>query len=171
MAPLMCHKKVIVKSFFDSFISIKLTFSGLISFVLLVDTLRLRQNDHHFAVILTCISNVNHGIELKFHPNLVQRVQSRNSLYRFGYGIAAEQGVVLHDDVIKWKHFPRYWPFVRRIHRSPVNSSHNGQWRGALMLSLICAWINGWVNNLKADDLWRAHFNVTVMELSEPLMA
>ena len=29
-----------------------------------------------------------------------------------------------HDDVIKWKHFPRYWPFVRGIHRSPVNSSH-----------------------------------------------
>ena len=24
----------------------------------------------------------------------------------------------LHDDVIKWKHFPRYWPFVRGIHRS-----------------------------------------------------
>ena len=22
-----------------------------------------------------------------------------------------------HDDVIKWKHFPRYWPFVRGIHR------------------------------------------------------
>ena len=41
---------------------------------------------------------------------------------------------ILHDDVIKWKHFPRYWPFVRGIHRSPVNSSHKGQWRGALML-------------------------------------
>ena len=27
-----------------------------------------------------------------------------------------------HDDVIKWKHFPRYWPFVWGIHRSPVNS-------------------------------------------------
>ena len=27
-----------------------------------------------------------------------------------------------HDDVIKWKHFPRYWPFVRGIHRWPVNS-------------------------------------------------
>ena len=27
-----------------------------------------------------------------------------------------------HNDVIKWKHFPRYWPFVRGIHRSPVNS-------------------------------------------------
>ena len=33
----------------------------------------------------------------------------------------------LHDDVIKWKHFPRYWPFVRGIHRSPVNSQHKGQ--------------------------------------------
>ena len=32
-----------------------------------------------------------------------------------------------HDDVIKWKHFPRYWPFVRGIHRSPVNSPHKGQ--------------------------------------------
>ena len=36
-----------------------------------------------------------------------------------------------HDDVIKWKHFPRYWPFVRGIHRPPVNSPHKGQWRGA----------------------------------------
>ena len=24
----------------------------------------------------------------------------------------------LYDDVIKWKHFPRNWPFVRGIHRS-----------------------------------------------------
>ena len=41
----------------------------------------------------------------------------------------------IHDDAIKWKHFPRYWPFVRGIHRSPVNSPHKGQWRGALMFS------------------------------------
>ena len=33
------------------------------------------------------------------------------------------------DDVIKWKHFPRHWPFVRGIHRSPVNSPHKGPWR------------------------------------------
>ena len=32
-----------------------------------------------------------------------------------------------HDDVIKWKHFPRYWPFGRGIHRSPVNSPHRDQ--------------------------------------------
>ena len=30
------------------------------------------------------------------------------------------QFLCFHDDVIKWKHFPRYWPFVRGIHRSPV---------------------------------------------------
>ena len=52
-----------------------------------------------------------------------------------------------HDDVIKWKHFPRYWPFVRGINRSLVNSPHKGQWHGALMFSFICAWINDWVNN------------------------
>ena len=45
-----------------------------------------------------------------------------------------------HDDVIKWKHFPRYWPFVRGIHRSPVNSHHKGQWRWAFIFPLICAW-------------------------------
>ena len=33
----------------------------------------------------------------------------------------------IHDDVIKWNNFPRYWPFVRGIHRSPVNSPHKGQ--------------------------------------------
>ena len=42
---------------------------------------------------------------------------------------------------------------------------HKGQWRGALVLSLICAWINGWVNNREAGDLRHhcAHFDVTVM--------
>ena len=71
----------------------------------------------------------------------------------------------IHDDVIKWKQFSRYWPFVQGIHRSPVNSQHKGQWRGALMFSLICAWINGWVNNDEASDLrrHRAHYDVIVM--------
>ena len=73
----------------------------------------------------------------------------------------------LYDDVIKWKHFPRNWPFVRGIHRSPVNSPHKGQWRGALMFSLICVWINDWVNNGEAGDLrrYRIHYDVTVMYL------
>ena len=76
---------------------------------------------------------------------------------------------VLHDDVIKWKRFPRYWPFVRGIHREPVNSPHKSHSRGALMLSLICVWINGWVNNREAGDLtrYRAHYEVSVMDLSD----
>ena len=70
-----------------------------------------------------------------------------------------------HDDVIKWKHFRRYWPFVRGVHWSPVNSLHKGPWRGALMITLICARINGWANNGEADGLRRnfAHYDVIVM--------
>ena len=70
-----------------------------------------------------------------------------------------------HDDVIKWKHFPRHWPFVRGIHRSTVNSPHKGQWCGSVMLSLICTRINGWVNNHQACDLrlHRAHYDVSEM--------
>ena len=80
------------------------------------------------------------------------------------YGL--DKGTVcLHDDVIKWNHFPRYWPFVRGIHRSPVNSPDKGQWRGALMFSFTCAWINAWVNNREAGNFWRhrAHYDVIVM--------
>ena len=72
-----------------------------------------------------------------------------------------------HSDVIKWKYFPRYWPFVRGIHGWPVNSLHKGQWRGALMFSLIYAWIRGCVNNREAGDLRRHHalYDVTVMDV------
>ena len=61
--------------------------------------------------------------------------------------------------------FPRYWTFVRGIHRAPVNSPHKGLCREALMSSLICVWINGWVNSREAGDLrrHRAHYDVTVM--------
>ena len=73
-----------------------------------------------------------------------------------------------HDDVIEWKHFSRYWPFVWAIHRSLVNSPHKGQWRGALFIFFICAWINDWVNNGEAGDLRRHHapFDVTVILLT-----
>ena len=51
------------------------------------------------------------------------------------------------------------------IYRSPVNSLHKVQWHGALMFSLICAWINGGVNTWEAGDLRRhgAHYDTTVM--------
>ena len=59
-------------------------------------------------------------------------------------------------DVVKWKHFPRYWPFVRRIDRSPVNSLNKNKCRGALVFSLIYSWTNSWLNKQKdAGDLRR----------------
>ena len=78
--------------------------------------------------------------------------------------------LILHDEVIKWKHFPLYWPFEWIIHRWRVNFPHKGQCRGALMFSLICAWNNGWVNNREAGDLRRhhAHYDVTVMLTVHP---
>ena len=71
----------------------------------------------------------------------------------------------IYDDVIKWKHFPRYWPSARGIHRWPVNSPHKDHWHGTLMFSLSCTWINDWVNNGEVGDLRRrrAHNDVTVM--------
>ena len=73
---------------------------------------------------------------------------------------------ILH--LITWTHFPRRWPLVRGINRSPVTSLHKGQWRGALMFPLICAWINGWANNREAGGLrrYRTNFDVIVMILS-----
>ena len=51
----------------------------------------------------------------------------------------------------------------------PGKFPHKGQWRGALMLSLICVWINGWENNREAGDLRRYrgntfYYDVTIME-------
>ena len=59
----------------------------------------------------------------------------------------------------RWRHQ------MEKFSRSPVNSPHKGQWRGALMLSLICDWVNSWVNIPEACDLRRrcAHYDVSVM--------
>ena len=77
-----------------------------------------------------------------------------------------------HGDVIKCKHFSCYWPFLKGIYRWPVDSTHKGKWRGALMFSLICAWTNGWANNRDAGDLrgHGAHFDVTVMKILQNLV-
>ena len=57
-----------------------------------------------------------------------------------------------HDDVIKWEYFPRNWPSVRGIHWTPMNSPHKGQWRRALMFSLICAGTNSWANYMDTSS-------------------
>ena len=111
------------------------------------------------------------GVQEKFGLKNFSIQKHRSFTQRPWYRHSMGEKSAIHDDVIKWKHFPRYWPFVRGIHRSPVNSPHNGQWRGALMFSLICIWINGWVNNREAGDLrrHRVHYDVTVMDYPDGL--
>ena len=71
-----------------------------------------------------------------------------------------------------WRHqmetFSALLAICAGIHRSLVNFPHKGQWRGALMFSFICVWINAWVNNRKAGDLrrYRAYYDVTVMMIN-----
>ena len=107
---------------------------------------------------------------LKLGPFLSKSAVDRTAISFIVIIIVHYCGNNTHDDVIKWKHFPRYWPFVRGIHRSPVNSPHKSQWRGALMFSFISARINGWVNNRDAGDLRRIrpHYDVTVMHRRRP---
>ena len=66
----------------------------------------------------------------------------------------------------RWRHQMEAFSALLAIcaGKSPV------QWRGALMFSLICARINGWVNNRKAGNLRRicAHYNVIVMKSKSP---
>ena len=75
----------------------------------------------------------------------------------------------IHDDIIAWKHFSCYWPFVRGIHRSPVNSPNKGQWCGDLMFCSVCAWINGWENNGDTSDFrcHHSHYDKAVMNYWE----
>ena len=72
--------------------------------------------------------------------------------------------------IIPWwrhqmEHFLCYWPFEWGINRSIVDSPHKGQWRRALMFSVMFAWPNEWTNNRNASDLRRhhSHYDVTVM--------
>ena len=89
------------------------------------------------------------------------KLKSMNIYKLFINGARSLPGV--HDDVIRWKHFPCYWPFVQGIHRSPGNSPHKEQWRRALMFFF---YLNGWVNNCEAGDLGRCHANYGVTVVS-----
>ena len=69
------------------------------------------------------------------------------------------------DDAIKWKHFPRYWPFVRVIHRWRVKSPTKAKDAELWYFLLSTPWINGWVNTRQVGDLrrHRGHHDVIVM--------
>ena len=79
--------------------------------------------------------------ELWRNPGAMMSYQNNewSLVHSFTSAIMWSDKLQCHDDVIKWKHIPRYWAFVRGIHRSPVNSLHKGQWRGVWCLLLSAA--------------------------------
>ena len=74
--------------------------------------------------------------------------------------------LVTHDDVIKWKHFQRYWPFVPGINQWPVNSPAQ---RPVIRSFVVFLYLNpnewlrkqsrGWWSEMPSCSLWR-HCNV-----------
>ena len=104
-------------------------------------------------------NNLLYICEGSLSPTNSQRCPIERPKWHF-VSLHAESSLMLcsqllyHDDAMKWKHFPRYWPFcVQR----PVTRM--------LMFSLICAWIKAWVKNREAGNLrhHRAHYDVIVM--------
>ena len=73
----------------------------------------------------------------------------------------------IHDGVVKWKHFPRYWPFVRGIHRStqrPVARSFDVFFDLRLNKRLSKQSWSWWFETL-SHPLWR-HCNENTSELA-----
>ena len=99
----------------------------------------------------------------RYKSKFVEKSNTNAAFFRMNVTVSIK--TTNHGDVIKWNHFRRYWPLVRGIHRSPVNSPDKGQCHGALIFSLI--WANGWVNIRNAGGLRRplAHYDVTVMAI------
>ena len=87
-----------------------------------------------------------------------------------------------HDEIMERRKLVTWWCHQMETFsallalcagNSPVTGEFpaQGQWRGALMFSLICAWISGWVNNGEAGDLrrHRAHYDVIVSHAVCPI--
>ena len=125
----------------------------------------LRYNQ--FTVVFYIVSSQRHGKSSSkiFCVSKSSPVYRETPFISWNFKYQLNKKIYKHDDVIKWKHFPRNWLFVWGI---PVNSPHKGQWRGALVFSLICVWINDWVNTRAARDLrrYRVHYDVTVINMA-----
>ena len=68
-----------------------------------------------------------------------------------------------HYDVINWKHFLRYWPFVRGIHRWPVDSPHKGPVTTQTFdVTLLLVWTNGWTNTRLTGNSRRHDCHLTL---------
>ena len=127
---------------------------------------------HHFQAHFFVWKYVYFGWKLfQFVPE-----EQAHFLNNWGHslGEGPTRGIIRQKEsmwiITLWRHqmerFSASLALCGGIHRSSVNSPHKGQWRGALMFSLICAWINGWVNNRETGDLrrHRAQYDVLVIK-------
>ena len=94
-------------------------------------------------------------------------LQSKPSMYGLERDCSICVGNTLEILQSSWHHQMETFSAVLAISAGNSPVPHKGQWRGALMFSLICDWINYCVNNRKAGDLrcYHAHYVVTVMLL------
>ena len=126
-----------------------------------------RQNDNISVSVVLMLEPECFGLSVSI-PWLRMRWLFCFVSHRIDY--AGQKGCLPHCiHKIWWRHHMETFSALLAIcHRSPVNSPHKGQWRGALMFSSICAWMNGWVNNREAGYLrrHRDHYDVTVMTMT-----
>ena len=63
--------------------------------------------------------------------------------------------------IMTWNRFSHYWPFVRGMYRSPIDSPHKGRAMRSILLSLLLAWAICWLIRRVANGLRRkCHVNV-----------
>ena len=110
---------------------------------------------------------------LNSYTLLVPRLELGHGSWCHGFllvQISSSHGIMYwpHDDVIKWKHFPRYSPFVRGIQRSPVNSPAQRP-----VAQSFDVFFDPHLNKRLSKQSWgwgflrwhRAHYDVTVVHV------
>ena len=113
---------------------------------------------YHVTSFYTTTVRIDDLSIMRGHPRNTSSLAVNRVYFSIVYSIKYAYGS--HDDVIKWKHFPRYWTFVRGIHWLPVNSPHKGQWHKPLSKQSWCWWFE-----TPSRSLWR-HCNVMWQECS-----
>ena len=101
---------------------------------------------------------------------IASQITSPTIVYSTVYSGADQRSTTLtqlgaHDDVIKWKHFPRYWPFVRGIHRSPSQKPVTLNFDVFFYLRLnkrLSKQSWGWWFETPSRSLWRKCFTASL---------
>ena len=104
-----------------------------------------------------CLCKVNWSACTTWYHVMSVAPWLRQGCPRYNSNVSKSSDIPPHYDVIRWKHFPLYWPFVRET------TGHQDS--DALMFYLIRTWTKGWANNRDVGDLrhHRRHYDVTVI--------